>query len=354
MLPYYLLVLTPTIAAALFQTKNPLATKRKNRLIMFLFFAIFLAVLICRDQSVGVDNKNYRVLFNSFSHLEYSEAFETEIEGGFVILSKIAFDMTGEYHTLMTLVAIVSVTPLAILYIKETEKPALTIALFMTITPFSMYFSGLRQVIAMAIGIIAYYFTKNKRLLLFLITVTVAMLFHSSAVVLFFMFPVYHLKIDHKKLIFAIPVLLVVFVFNKPIFKYLQTLFDDRYQYGNEETGAITMIVVFLVLLVICYFIPDEAKLDSQTKGLRSILVLVFMIQCFAPVNVVAMRMNYYYLIFIPILISRILTRAKEEYTQIAKTAEVLMFAFFIVYYFYKAHTGVDTLEIYPYEAYWK
>ena len=279
MLPYYLLVLTPTISAILFQTKTDKKTKRKNKIIMFLFFAIFLTILICRDQSIGVDLKNYEVMFRAFNREAVSDLVK-EKEFGYSLLNKFAYKLTGEYQTLITLVAIISILPLAILYIKEAEKPALTIALFMVIAPFSMYFSGLRQIIAMAVGVIAYYFTKNKRLLLFCITVTVAMLFHMSAVVLFFMFPIYHLKIDHKKLIFAAPVLLVVLVFNKPIFKYLQTFFDERYQYGTEQTGAITMIIVFLALLVICYMVPDEDKLDAQTKGLRSLLVFVFMIQC--------------------------------------------------------------------------
>lgn len=350
MVPYYVLVLTPIILSLFYQPKEENKIKRKVAIIMSIFFAIFLILLICRDISIGVDLKNYRILFNGFKGTPLSELV-AEREFGFALLNKLAFNINGEYRTLIILVAIISIIPLAIVYMKEAENPILTIALFMAVAPFAMYFSGLRQVIAMAVGVGAYYCTKHKKLIPFILMVLFAMLFHVSSFILFFMYPIYHLKIDHKKLVFAIPTGVVLLIFNAPILEFIQTFLDEQYQYDIEETGAYTMIVVFLIFLLICYVIPDESKLDEQTKGLRSLLVFVFLIQCFALSNNVAMRMNYYYLIFVPILIPRILNRSKLGLHQLVRLASIAMSAFFIIYYFYTAHTGADMLQLYPYEV---
>ncbi len=353
MIPYYLLVLSPILISLLYPVKEN-NKRRRNAIIISVFFAIFLALLIFRSESVGIDNKNYKHMFEMYKNVKLDKVFDYSTEGGYILINKLARFIYDDYRTVIVLVALISLIPVAIMYIKESESPSLTVAVFMAVAPFSMYFSGLRQVVAISFGVLAYYCTKNKKLILFVITVLIATLFHQSAVVLFFMYPIYHLKIDHKKLIFTIPVAVVVYIFNEPLLRYIQTYFDEKYQYEITQTGAITMILVIAVLLLVCYWIPNESELDEQTRGLRSILFFVLLIQCFAPINSVAMRMNYYYLILVPILIPRILNRSKYKYGQIAKLIGVAMTVLFVADYFYGAHTGTDILQLYPYEFLWK
>lgn len=59
--------------------------------------------------------------------------------------------------------------------------------------------------------------------------------------------------------------------------------------------------------------VPQESKMDKDIIGLRNILFLSAFLQCFTLVNYWAMRMNYYFLIFLPILISKIPGCCKEQ-----------------------------------------
>ena len=306
----------------------------------------------------GTDNKNYKLIFENLAKLEWREILQKiSIEQGYAFLNKICSVITQNYQLVVFITAIISIVPIAIMYIRESESSCLTVALFLTVGIFSIYFSALRQVLAMAFIVPAYYFTKNKRPILFVLMVLVAMLFHQSAFIMLLFYPVYHSKITTKKFLFIIPVVLIAYIFNSRIFSFLVSLMGERYEerYGEiETTGAITMIILFALFVLYSYFIVDESKLDEDSTGLRNILIICLILQLFAPVNSVAMRMNYYFLILVPIIIPKMANRAKDNYKQLAGLSVAIMSAFFFCYFVITANTGADVLQVFPYKAFWQ
>ena len=201
---------------------------------------------------------------------------------------------------------------------------------------FIMIFSGLRQAIATSIGLLAYEFVRKKKIFGFFFCVILACGFHHTAFMLLALYPLYHMNLKRKNLWFVIPVLLIVFVFNAQIFTFatdlLTLFFGEGYDTEVEATGAYTTLVLFAFLAVFAYLIPDEKYMDKETIGLRNILLMAVVLQCFAPVHMLAMRMNYYFIIFIPILIPKILKSAPHRFGDIAWLAKVGMTGFFLIY----------------------
>jgi hypothetical protein len=213
----------------------------------------------------------------------------------------------------------------------------------------------LRQVIAVGFGVIAYKFTKEKKLLLFLLMVLVATLFHKSAFILVLMYPLYHAKLKWiSSLITASVSVLIVYIFRVPTFRFLGNIFSSIYDVEITITNAITILLLMIIFVIFCYMLPDNSLMDNDTIGLRNILGLSVVLQIFASVNPLAMRMNYYYLIFIPIVITRAIGYASKKNKKIAEVALLVMILFFTTYYFYFAFLGSDTLHIYPYYFFWE
>ena len=219
---------------------------------------------------------------------------------------------------------------------------------------FTMLFSGLRQVIAMALVAMSYKFVKEKKLLWFLIIVAFAMLFHKSAFIAFLLYPIYHMNINRVKILVATPVIGLVFVFNKPIFEFLLRFINDYYDYSYSETEAYTMIVLFALFVLFSYIAPDDSKMDKETIGLRNISVMALVLQIFALASTVSMRMNLYYTMLLPLLIPKIINRTSEKNEKIYKIVGIVMTIFFIVYYFYGVSKGESALKIYPYKFFWE
>lgn len=359
MLPYYILILVPVLVA-LVRSKGVIrigkaaVNDKRNTEVVF-FFIIFMVLLMFRDMTCGVDTSRYIYHFaTTVQRANWSDILTSEnTEIGFYIIAKAVSMFTTQPQVMLVVTSVVSVVPLLVLYQREADAPVLTIVLFLTVAPFSMYFSGIRQALAMAFAVPAWYCTKNKKPIQFIVTVSVAMLFHKSAVILFVIYILYRMRITSKTLPVVLPIMLLIYLFNEPIFNYLtRFLWED---YGEAtETGAYTVLILLILFAVYSFIIPDESKLDDDVIGCRNILLLSICIQCFAPVHVLAMRMNYYFLPFIPILIPKIANHSKAQYKQVAVISIPVMTLFFLIYFFWRARTGADILQIYPYIPFWK
>ena len=99
-------------------------------------------------------------------------------------------------------------------------------------------------------------------------------------------------------------------------------------------------------------------EMDKETLALRNMLLFAVLLQCFAPVHVLAMRMNYYFIIFIPMLIPKLLTVVKPNFKDVAGIAKAVLVGFFMVYYLITTYIACQTtggvLNTYPYVPFWQ
>ena len=170
-----------------------------------------------------------------------------------------------------------------------------------------------------------------------------------------FMYPLYHAKITKKWLYAVIPIIVAVFIFNETIFRFLTAILAQYTEYDGtiSSTGAYTMLILFAVFTVFSFIIPEESRMDSETIGLRNFLLLALVLQMFAPLHVVSMRMNYYYIIFIPLLIPKIIEFKSEKWGEAAVVGRHIMLIFFLGYFFFNAYTG-ENLHVFPYHFFWE
>lgn len=356
MFPYFLLALVPAVASIYFPNRE--AQKRKRVIFAtILFFGTFILLLSLKDASVGVDNVSYEYIFRRIFRIDFSQiTSKFETEHGYYFLNKIVSVFSKDYQVFMAVVAVIMILPIAIFYGKESGASYLPFILFMSIAPFAMYFSGLRQAVAMAFAIPAFYLAKNKRIILFVLVCLLAMQFHQSAFMLFFLLPICLFKFTAKGIAFSSPILLFAFIFNGPIFDLLVGFmgeYDDKYS-SNEATGAFMMTLLFVMFTIYVFIVMDEEKMTKTDIALRNIMVVALVLQIFSAADALAMRMNYYFLPFIPVLLSRVEDVCKEKYIQVVKLANAVFICFFALYFFYKATTGEDILEIFPYKFFWE
>ena len=357
MWPYFAMVGVPAIVALF--SKKFCDRKLRNRLTIVAFFLIWFILLCLRHEKVGVDVLNYHLLFKKAYAMSFGEifakSFSGEFELSFFLLSKIVAMTTGDFRVLLVIIAAISIVPVFLLYFFSARENAyLSIVIFLSLGLFSIYFSALRQVMAVAFAVPAFYFTKNKKLLLFLLMVLLAFTIHHSSVIMLLMYPVYHLNMRLKSnLLILIPIIALVYVFRVPIFEWISVFFNDFYSSDIKETGAVLVFVLLLGFLLLSYIFADNSKLDKETIGLRNLLFLCTLLQIFSGINPIAMRMNYYFLIFVPLLIPRILNSTTEKNKKVALVIYLIMITFFTVWFFYRAYTAEDILSVYPYIPAW-
>ncbi len=371
MIPYILLLLVPGLFLFIAIKKNSGSGRicigkteyiDKNNLALPVFFFIFFLLLALRDESIGNDTMGYRSIFLVYGTEKFADTLYYGFEPLYSFLNWIVFKITDNFQWFLAIASMLCVWPVAGIYNEDRKNSFLKIVLFVNMTTFAMYFSGIRQAIAMSMGMIAYKFVKEKKILWFVLACFAAMGFHHSAFMLFFMYPLYYMTLKKKHLWFIIPVIVVCFIFNVQVFTFLTNIlavFSDEYDnIVITETGALTSFLMFIAFAVMSYVIPDEKKMDKETMGLRNFLLLSVVLQSFASVHILAMRMNYYFILFIPVLLAKIVEIPKKRFSQFAQAAKIGLTAFFTLYFLYTLYraytTGSSTLSTMPYVPFWE
>lgn len=331
--------------------------EKTNRNTILFFFIGMMILIWLRAPYIGSDTRNYLRTFERASRLGFSDVFEAyDGEYGYYILNTLIARIYDNERFFLLCIALVSVVPVMCFYKKYSENALITIGLFLMFL-FSMYFSGMRQICAMAFAFPAYYAAKEKKIFRFALCVIAAMMFHTSAFALALLYPVYHAKIKKNRFILLIPIILFVYWQRANIFLFLLDFMPEQYGEDYAEltaSAAIAVLLLMILLVMFTYITADEKKLDPELIGLRNLLVLSMVLQIFASINNIAMRLNYYYLLFVPVTISRYVHLSSRRYIQVARLAEVILSVFFIIYFISEMYTGTDILNVFPYEFYFQ
>lgn len=356
MAEFYILLFVPMAIQALSGYRTDKSANKKNKTALMFFFLMLTILVALRHESVGADTRNYINHFYRFSALNFTEIATDTAEFGYAYFNKIVSLISKNHQVFLTIAAIVTGTTIYQIYKHLNVDTTLTMLLFCTMSTFVMMFSGIRQMLAIAIGFIAYKFVREKRLILFVLSIALAMTLHTSAFMIAFMYPAYHIRINKKSLFWVVPLLGITLLLNENIFSFLATYLEQytKYEADITSTGAYAMLLLFAAFTVFAFVLPDESAMDKETLGLRNFLVLSLALQMFAPLHTLAMRMNYYYIIFIPLLIPRIIMYRKKEMRQLASLARIVMVIFFTVYFFYNAYTADNNLRVFPYHFFWE
>lgn len=367
MYPYIILVAAPILCAVVLRECR-VKPQIGNRISLGLFFTLLLALLALRAPTIGRDLSNYQIYFNEAVRFGWSSVKDSVPEPLFMALNVLVAAFTDNFQIFLAVVAVLTVVPIAISYLRNAKDAVLTILLFLNLSVFIILFSTLRQAMTMALGLIAYEFTKRKQWYFFLPIVVLAFFIHKSALALLLLYPLYHIRISRRWMIGIVPAYMLLFAFRRQIFSLCLRLIDDYYGRYTviEDTGAYMMLLLLVLLSVFVFSIPDEARIDRETAALRNILLLTVMIQMFASLHPLAMRINYYYLVFVPILIPRLIVcrpqtnravRGKRilflSRRKLALLAKYVMIVFFLVYFFISAPRQ-NLLDTFPYRFFWE
>ncbi len=372
MIPYILLIAIPALFSfvavdrahtfprlRIGYKRDPLI--RYHNLTLPIFFAVLILMLCLRHETVGRDLPAYKMYFEIYpqQELQYFDLFR--MESLYRLLNWAVGQVTSNYQIWLSIIALMSVIPIAIVYCDERRFGYMQIVIFVSMSTFVILFSALRQCLAIALGMLAYICLKKKKTLLFVICVILAMGFHHSAFMIACLYPLYHFPVKKKHLGFVAPIILFALLFNGQIFRsvvsLLSSMVGEEYELAIQPTGAYTVLILFAAFAVFSFFVADESKMDKETMAFRNFLLMALLLQCFAPVHPLAMRLNYYFIIFIPITMAKCMAIPKQGMERLAQWAAVIISVYFTYDFLSKTYescvTGISVLNTVPYVPFW-
>lgn len=322
-----------------------------DKITITFFFSAYLLLLCLRNYSVGVDTRGYVRIFEYTKNLDWKVALlYGNDEIGFKLL-RTMIQWFGGSRLFISICAGLTVIPIMYFYKKEAEGSMICISFFLISLLFEMFFSGMRQSIAIALAVPSYYFVKEKKVIKYLLIVVLAYCFHKSAIMLLLLYPIYYAHITKKWLWGIIPLMGFVVMRRDLLMDLTFQLAGDEYSYKyaylTGSSGQKGLMLLFLLLSIYSYIILDEKKAGGEEIGLRNILLLATFIHLFTPLNPTISRINYYFILFIPVAISRINNRCSDKayLYQLRTIATVVMPVFFVMYFFLMKDDSLNVMN---------
>ena len=206
-----------------------------------------------KSENVGRDTYNYLNAMSSFeSEIDWGEEGKKTMEVGFQVLMIALKKITDNTQSLLITLGLLTAVSLHQFIRRTATNWCLALYLFTCLGFFQFSMTGIRQTMAIDILLLSYPFIKNKKLILFMLVVGVAFLFHKSAVVFAPLFFISNMAINKKNTALMVIVMTVLFFFSEKILLTTADVMD--YNYGIESTdNGNTFLMIVLIITVMAH-----------------------------------------------------------------------------------------------------
>lgn len=247
----YIYVTLFSILICLLISKLPILenTKSKVQIISFIPLTVIGAV----RAYVGID-------YTTYSYYQIPEILRGVPNVKFEFLAKqivfLGYKLSGETHYfwIFSIIHIVLMFFTYIYIIKQSPNISLSILLLVLSTFFAFGLSGMRQAIGTSIVFCGFFYLSKKRIIPYIFFVVIASLFHSSAIIYFFLIPLAYIYIP-----WGIQFLILVFsvFFAQFGTKFISSImlkynFFSEYVGGIFYTGAYSKYFLYFVIAIFC------------------------------------------------------------------------------------------------------
>lgn len=272
-----------------------------------------LFVISAFRYEVGCDWTGYINQYMLYSNMSIDEILN-EREILWVSLINIINFHKMDYEYLNVLSSLIFFVGMYFFSLKQ-KNPLLFVAILYPVTILNLPMSGIRQATALGIVFFSMISFLNKKIILYLLLVSIATLVHSSAAIMFVFAPFVKLDLNFKNVTFSF----VFFIL--PILVYLSysesvSVAKERYFMGQiDAVGGYFRIAVVFIAYLIFYKTRDLWKTQSYInfKFICLSAILLFGTIFIVPFSsVTADRLNYYLTPFQAVIISNVLSFKRD------------------------------------------
>lgn len=312
-----------------------------QRLLLGFLVIYMLFLLANRDVSIGTDYKNYMFLLDGLAFVSWKDLIEfskiSGLEIGFCFFSKLVLELSNSIIIVFMFWYLVIILLLIKFLDKFSPNINTSMYLFITFSMFNQSMNILRQYVAMAIFLYAFYYLLKNRFYRYLSLMFLACLIHISII---FTLPIAFIRKCSNRISYVISILLVFisFILSRigfPVIEKIVSLTSySNYLYKevSSESGLGLIINLFIFIVLLLYY-WDISSRDNNAKyylfaGAVS-LSLNFFISDLAMIGRLMVFYKIFFVVSLPVFIDSIKHRGQGF------IIEMCMYVLFFIYYLF-------------------
>ena len=303
----------------------------------FISIAIIFALWVLtafRSINIGNDTHTYINVFRRIAN--YGVMDSLYMEKGYQYFNLFISRIFGnDGQALLIICASICYISIAIFILKESKNCLISTCLIF-IFVFSCYTNTIRQGIAMSICIPAYIFLQKDKKIISCVFILIAMQFHYTAVILFFLF-LYKFTPNKFKTVFLLSAVLVLLSLSGVMNRLLLLVIPRGTAYFSSErvgTGYLALTYELIRDLIFCYFsyiAYEDNRSDEDRKRMMIFIICVLTTSLSFGMNLIA-RANGYLLILQVVELPSVFINMKNKNKRIyAFLSCAIMLTYFIV-----------------------
>ncbi|WP_414739265.1 EpsG family protein [Macrococcoides caseolyticum] len=269
-------------------------------------------------------------IYNSFQKI-----VESKNEIGFVYLNKLIYILNGDTIHLFFIIALIfNFITISIIF-KYTKNYILTLTLFFFSQYYFFSFFSLKQALAISFGILAISNFVEKRYLIYFFYTLIAILFHSTAIILTILFFILLFNYKRKKITPLLIISLISLLFFKPLLNILIEIFPIINIYLLEDPTSIEEFsnnlstlfkgIPFYIITIYSLIYKDNIIRLGEFYYIFILCSLFCSVSWLFSINFYWLfRLNWYFAIFTILLVPVII--------KVIKTEEEKIIAIFLIY----------------------
>lgn len=324
-----------------FDKKDPSKKKTKIQILCALLSAFSLFFISTFRYGIGNDYFPYANYFVDSLHSHYMEI-------GFDYLVLFIRGLTDNYVWMFAVCSLIFFYFIYKAIYEQSINPTLTIFIFLCAPYFFEFFSGMRQMIAVAIFLYSIKYIKSRKIIPYIIFILLGASIHSSLLIFL---PVYFLYNKRISLRLGSVLIVLTIIFRPIIASVLHSVieftnyakyFDSRFDTGHF--GIVTLLIPLFIFIfcVLFYNNKNNEKPDKDYQfycNLMFVQVFIVLIQDLVPLIT---RIGWGFGISQIILIPYALSKIKSQKNRVYMT--VFICSLFIIYLYVMRFSGSGSL----------
>ena len=348
---------------------------RKNKKIYIVSsFIILFLVQSLRKYTVGIDLLgHYSSNYIKFASMNWSEIFNlckagsSYYDAGFIIFMKGLSLISKNVQWFIIATSAINCGLIGRYIYKHSENYVMETILFIASYSYFMYMNIIAQSIAISIILFGYSYLENKKIFKYIITVLIASLIHSSAIIGLIFIPLFYLKNNKSNIrkVIILSFIGVLFINNimpfilKYIFPQFAFYFKNKNSSMMDGIRIVHLLLYFLFFIIGYYYIYIKNKEnynreDSGKKGSFLLYMTIISVACRFLVSnsYIFSRMGFY---FYPFSYSLVAYSMKKETSKKLLLRNKLLLYFILLFTFIILLKTLETsYGVLPYKFYWE
>lgn len=333
-----------------------LANKNSVKALGFVFLCIFL-ISALRAPSVGRDFPGYIRAYEMTKDIPFSNFTYIYFENGYVLFMKICALMGLSNQLFTAITSFIIILPVYMFIKKYSKNYMLSALIYVSYQMFEFHLTGIRQSMAMSIGLIAFIvLTERKRgwILKYLLLSICAISFHNGAFIILFALPIVLVKSIKKVVVIEVISSGAVLLLRGSMLSYIKELFGKKNMVETADLyiGSNLLFIIGICILVFWVVYRNQKYIEGvgeswvidNTKLFMLSIPFTFLFGAETSVRSV-MFMTQLIVVLLPETLALFDRRSQ-------KIMRVIYAAFFVIF-FITDTVLPNNFDIIPYTFYW-